>query len=169
MNLNAEPIIGKARTLVLGVGNILLQDEGVGVRVVEHLQQHYSFADSVELLDGGTLGLDLINYLEELDNLLVLDAVNHGQSPGSFIRLVDDEIPALLQQKMSPHQIGLSDILSVARLRDMLPKQVVLLGVQPAAIQTGLELSPTVQACVGTLVEQVLQQLEAWGIGFQQQ
>ncbi len=153
------------QVLILGVGNILLQDEGIGVRVVEHLQAHYTFVDGVQLLDGGTLGLDLINYLEDLDYLLVLDAVNHGNPPGSIIRLVDNEIPALLNQKMSPHQIGLADIMSVAQLRDMMPRQVVLLGIQPASVQTGLELSPEVQPYVGTLAEQVLHQLEAWGVG----
>lgn len=152
------------QTLILGVGNILLQDEGVGVRVLEQLQQRYSFPDGVQLLDGGTMGLDLINYLENLDYLLVLDAVDSARPPGSILCLENDEIPALLQHKMSPHQIGLSDILSVARLRDMMPSHVVLIGIQPASLQTGLELSPDVAAHMDTLIDEVLKHLDAWGI-----
>lgn len=152
------------RTLILGVGNILLQDEGIGVRVLEQLQQRYSFPDEVQLLDGGTMGLDLINYLEDLDYLLVLDAVDHAHPPGAILRLENDEIPALLQHKMSPHQIGLSDILSVARLRDMMPSHVVLIGIQPASVQTGLSLSPDVAVHMERLIDAVLTQLEAWGV-----
>jgi hydrogenase maturation protease len=156
----------EAHTLVLGVGNILLQDEGVGVRVVEHLQHTYDFPDEVQVLDGGTMGMDLINFIEDLEHLLVIDAVDDGQPAGTILRLVDDEIPALLQRKMSPHQIGLSDILSVAKLRDRMPQHVVLIGIQPESLQTGLELSPRIQACMDELVAAVLRQLEEWEIPF---
>ncbi len=152
-----------SRALVLGVGNILLQDEGVGVRVVEHLQEHYIFPDEVQVLDGGTMGLDLLLYLEGVKHLLVVDAVDARRPPGSIIRLTDDEIPVLLGRKLSPHQIGLADLLSVAGLRDLTPQQVVLIGVQPAWLETGLDLSPTIQARLPSIVDMVLEEVKSWG------
>jgi hydrogenase maturation protease len=153
-----------AHTLVLGIGNILLQDEGVGVRAAEQIQQRYEIPEGVQVLDGGTMGLDLITCLEGVEQLLVIDAVQASEPPGSIIRLVNEEIPAFLGQKISPHQIGLSDILSVARLRDMLPERMVLLGIQPASLETSLALSPTIEARLDALVDAAMHELQAWGI-----
>jgi hydrogenase maturation protease len=151
------------RALVLGVGNILLQDEGVGVRVVEHLQENYTFPEEVQVLDGGTMGLDLLFYLEGVDRLLVIDAVDARQPPGTIVRLTDGQIPALLGRKLSPHQIGLADLLSVAGLRDLTPSQVVLIGVQPASLETELSLSPTIRAQLPSIIDMVTQELKRWG------
>jgi len=151
-------------TLVLGVGNILLQDEGIGVRVVERLNQTCSFSDEVQVLDGGTMGLDLIGFLDGVERLLVIDAVEAGRAPGELVRMVDEEIPSFLAHKISPHQVGLSDILSAARLLDILPRSVVLLGVQPASLQTGLELSAALSARVDDYVQAVINELHAWGV-----
>lgn len=151
------------RTLVLGVGNILLQDEGIGVRVVEHLKERYLFPEEVQVLDGGTMGLDLLYYLEGVDRLLVIDAVDAARPPGAIIRLAGDEIPVFLGRKLSPHQIGLADLLSVAELRDLSPRQAVLIGVQPASLETGLDLSPVVGAQVPAIVEAVLKEMATWG------
>jgi hydrogenase maturation protease len=152
-----------SQTLVLGVGNILLQDEGIGVRVVEHLNECYTFPEEVQVLDGGTMGLDLLYYLEGVDRLLVIDAVDAGRPPGTILRLTGDEIPALLGRKLSPHQIGLADLLSVAELRDLTPGQVVLIGVQPASLETGLDLSPAIRARVPAIVEMVIKEVIDWG------
>jgi hydrogenase maturation protease len=152
-----------SQTLVLGVGNILLQDEGVGVRVVEHLQQAYNFPEEVQVLDGGTMGLDLLHFLEGVERLLVVDAVDARRPPGTVVRLSDGEIPALLGRKLSPHQIGLADLLSVASLRDLAPRRAVLIGVQPAALETGLELSPAISAQLPLIVGMVLEELKRWG------
>jgi hydrogenase maturation protease len=152
-----------SQTLVLGVGNILLQDEGVGVRVVEQLREGYALPEEIQVLDGGTMGLDLLYYLEGVDRLLVIDAVDAGQSPGTIIRLTGDEIPALLGRKLSPHQIGLADLLSVAELRDLTPGQVILIGVQPASLETGLDLSPTIRARLPAIVEMVIKEVRNWG------
>jgi hydrogenase maturation protease len=92
-----------ARTLVLGLGNILMRDEGVGVRVVERLLEDCEFPPEVEVLDGGTLGLGLLPWVEEADRLLVIDAVDMGLEPGSTARLEGDEVPAFLGVKISPH------------------------------------------------------------------
>jgi hydrogenase maturation protease len=152
------------KTLVLGLGNILLSDEGVGVRVVERLQERYEFPPDVELLDGGTLGMDLLAYVEAADRLLVLDALDMGAEPGTLGHLEGEEVPAFLSIKISPHQMGLSDLLAAARLREVYPEEIVLLGVQPAVIDVGLELSPVVAAQVDALVDKAVAELHRWGI-----
>jgi hydrogenase maturation protease len=151
-------------TLVLGLGNILLRDEGVGVRVVERLQEQYRFPPGVQVVDGGTLGLDLMAYVEGADRLLVIDAVDAGAEPGTIAHLAGDEVPAFLSLKISPHQMGLSDLLAAARLRGIYPEEVVLWGVQPATIDVGLDLSPIVAAQVDVLVDHALAELHQWGV-----
>jgi hydrogenase maturation protease len=151
------------RTLLLGVGNILLSDEGVGVRVLERLVTAYDLPDEVLALDGGTLGLDLLHYLEGVQNLLIIDAVDMGKEPGSVIRLEGDEVPAFMSLKISPHQAGIPDLLFAAKLRDICPPNVVLWGVQPDSLEPGLDLSPHIEARVDELVGEVLDQLARWG------
>lgn len=152
------------KTLVLGLGNILLRDEGVGVQAVQRLLERFEFADDVQVLDGGTLGLDLLHYLEEADRLLIVDAVAAGNAPGTVSRFSGDEVPAFLGIKVSPHQMGLADLLAASRLRGTCPRELVLLGVEPEVIDTGLELSPSVASRMDALLEQVLAELSRWGV-----
>jgi hydrogenase maturation protease len=158
-------ILTTSKTLILGVGNLILSDEGIGVRVIQRLEQLYELPEEVEILDGGTLGLNLLYHLQGVGRLLLIDAVETGNAPGSLIRLEGEAVPEFLSVKMSPHQIGISDMLFAAKLVDLHPDEVVLLGVQPAVIETGLELSPAVGAQLQPLVGQVLAQLEQWGVG----
>lgn len=151
------------RTLILGVGNLLLSDEGVGVHVLERLAAIYDMPKGVQTLDGGTLGLDLLYYLEGVENLLIIDAVEMGKQPGTLLRLEGDEVPSFLSIKMSPHQIGIPDMLFAARLKDLYPRNVVLWGVQPGVLDTGLNLSPPVAAQVDVLVENAVKELAQWG------
>ena len=151
------------KTLILGVGNLLLSDEGVGVHVIRRLTEKYNLPEEVQILDGGTLGLDLLYHLEGVKNLLLVDAVEMGKEPGNLVRLEDDEVPSFLSMKMSPHQIGIPDMLVAAKLKDMYPENVVLWGMQPASLEVGLELSPIAEAQVDTLVSEIIQQLETWG------
>jgi hydrogenase maturation protease len=152
------------KTLVLGLGNILLSDEGVGVRVVERLQALYEFPEQVRILDGGTLGLDLLPYVGDADRLLVVDAVEMGAVPGTLVHLEGEKIPSVFGPKLSPHQVGFADLLDAARLTDSLPEERVLLGCQPASLKVGLELSPAVEAQVELLVERAITELLGWGI-----
>jgi len=157
-------MIAKTKTLILGVGNLLLSDEGVGVRVIEQLQKEYALPEEVHILDGGTMGLDLLYHLEGVRRLLIIDAVETGKEPGTLIRMTGDEVPAFLSLKISPHQIGVPDMLFAAKLKDMYPDEVVLLGVQPGLIETGLNLSPPVAARVAPLIAQAVKELERWGL-----
>jgi len=155
-------------TLVLGLGNILLRDEGVGVRVVERLLEQYDFPEGVRVMDGGTLGLDLLPFLEEASRLLVIDAVQARKPPGTLVRLVGDEIPIFLDaSKVSPHQEGLQDLLAVAVLKGYLPDEVVFWGAQIASLGVGLDLSEAVAEQVDALAEKVLAELAQWGIDAQ--
>ncbi len=130
------------KTLVLGLGNILLRDEGVGVRVIERLQALYDFPPEVQVLDGGTMALDLLPYVEDSARLLVIDALEMGAAPGTIARLEGNEVPAFLSIKISPHQMGLADILAAARLRDLYPQELVLWGVQPGRWTPGWRYPP---------------------------
>lgn len=149
---------------MLGVGNLLLSDDGVGVHTIRHLQEVAQLPGEVQVLDGGTMGLDLLHYLEGVSHLLIVDAVEMDQPPGTLERLVGDQVPAYLSLKMSPHEIGLPDMLFAAKLRDLYPAEVVVWGVQPATTEVGLDLSPPVAARLDVLVEKVLEELARWGI-----
>jgi len=157
------PPAGQGPILVLGIGNLVMSDDGVGVRVVQNLAERYRFPERVELLDGGTLGLDLLPRLEGVTYLMVIDAVETGGPPGTLVRLTGGDIPVALETKVSPHQMGLKDLLSVACLQGFAPDEMVLLGVQPAIIEMGLELSGEVAGQVPELERQVVSQLDAWG------
>lgn len=152
--------------LVLGVGNILMQDEGIGVRTLEWLQAHCA-SPEVKMIDGGTMGLDLLHYLEGVDHLLILDAIEAGKTPAEIITLSGDEVPAFLSMKVSPHQIGVQDLLATSQLMGYTPPEVVILGVQPAQLKVGLEMSPAVAAQVVPLARLAVAQLEAWGYSLQ--
>jgi hydrogenase maturation protease len=157
-----------AETLVLGLGNILLGDEGVGVRVIERLLEQVELPEGVRVLDGGTLGLDLLPYLEDAARLLVVDAAQARKPAGTLIRLTGREIPIFLDaSKVSPHQEGLQDLLAVAAFKGYLPEEVVFLGVQVGSLGVSLELSPAVAAQVDPMVERVLEELDRWGIEFE--
>lgn len=150
--------------LVLGIGNTVMSDDGVGVKVIELLQREHAFPPSVELIDGGTLGLDLLPLLEGRSHLIMVDAVDSGQAPGTCVRLTGDELPVALETKVSPHQMGLKDLLAVARLMGQLPPEMVLIGVQPGSIDIGLELTPEVAAQVEPMKAAVLRELGSIGV-----
>ena len=150
--------------LVLGIGNLLMADDGVGVRVAQGLSSRYSFPDGVTVLDGGTLGLDLLPRLEGVERLLVVDAVETGENPGTLVRLTGDEIPFALETKVSPHQMGLKDLLTVAALQGHVPLEMVLWGVQPASIELDMALTAAVAETLHVLQEKVLEELAVWGV-----
>ncbi len=150
--------------LVLGIGNLVMSDDGIGVRVIQLLTERYRFPAGVTLLDGGTLGLDLLPHLEGVERLLVIDAVDTGTAPGSLARLAGDDVPIVLETKVSLHQMGLKDLLAVATLQGFDPCEMVLWGVQPEMIEMGMELSPAVSAQIEPLMQNVLRELDGWGV-----
>lgn len=151
------------KTLVLGVGNKLMSDEGVGVHVIERLAEKYKLPAEVQVLDGGTLGLDLLYYLEGIENLLLVDAAETGKEAGMMIRLQDEQVPAFMSIKISPHQMGVPDMLAAAKLKDVYPKRLVLWGIQPELITLGLDLSPVLASKVELLADKLADELRTWG------
>ena len=128
-------------TLVLGLGNVLLSDEGVGVRIAEALEAAHALPDDVDVLDGGTSGMDLLDSIADRDCLIVADAVNAAGPAGRVIRLEGEDIRMLFETRFSPHQLGLSDLLAALRLAGRAPRRVVVVGVVPEHLGLGTDLS----------------------------
>jgi len=148
----------RAPTLILGVGNILLGDEGVGVRVVETLHDK-DLPEGVEVLDGGTASLDLLNSLADREKVIVIDAVQGGCEPGSIYRFTPDDVETPYEHATSLHQVGLLETLAIARQLGCTPREVIILGVEPASLEYGLGLSAQVAAAVPRAIDMVLAEL----------
>ena len=159
------PIPGAATSpvLVLGLGNILMQDEGIGVRVIEQLHKDFEFPEQVEVLDGGTAGMALYEHVVDREHLIVIDAVKTGRPPGTVVTLQDEEVPAFLQNKVSPHQLALSDILATLTIAGEKVPNVMVMGVEPLSLQVGLEMSEVVAGKIKLLVKRVVEHLRSMG------
>jgi hydrogenase maturation protease len=152
------------RILVLGIGNLLLGDEAVGVRIVEALEERYTLPCHVEVLDGGTSGMELLDVMAARDHLIVTDAVLTGAAPGSIAVLHDEEIPAFFSRKVSPHQLGLCDVLMALKLTDEFPRRLTLVGVVPSSLEPGIRLTPVVSAAIEPALAEVLTALAESGV-----
>lgn len=152
------------KAVVLGVGNIIRADEGVGVRVVEALQRDYLLPPGVIAIDGGTSSMEMLEELSHLDLLVVIDAVNDGKPPGTLVALSGDAVPVFFRRNLSPHGIGLSDVLAALELLGAEPRETIVLGVQPLSLDLGMELTPTVAARVPELVAQTVEILTQRGL-----
>lgn len=151
------------RVLVLGIGNLLNADEGVGVHAVRALQaEHGDRYPQVSFLDGGTLGLNLLPLVEDASHLLLLDCVSAGQPGGTIVELAKDEIPIYSGVKMSQHQTTFQEVLGLALLRGRLPEHLHLIGVQPVSLAIGTDLTPQVQAVLPDMVGRASARLDNW-------
>ena len=155
-------VVKPSGTVVIGLGNPLMGDDGVGLAVLERLRG-FEFDPPVELVDGGTWGLNLLPVLEDAERVLLIDAINTGATPGTIVVLERDALPRYLSTKVSPHQVDLQDVLALAELRGKLPEMTVAIGVQPERVEMITELSPAVERGVDLLVAAVLSRLEEWG------
>ena len=149
---------------VVGLGNLILSDEGVGVHVVRRLDEAYSFPDDVVLIDGGTSAIDLLDQLVEAEHIIFIDAAQTGGSPGSIVALQGARLPVWFRERMSPHQIGLADLLATLSLMDHTPQSVVLIGIEPQSMELGTELTPQIDAAADEALAKVLEQLAALGV-----
>jgi hydrogenase maturation protease len=152
------------RVVILGVGNILLTDEGVGVHAVNRLVERYDLPAEVEVIDGGTSGMDCLDQIAGVDHLLIADAMRSGKEPGTITRLSDDQIQAFFKTRISPHQVGLSDVLATLNLHGLMPAHIVLIGVEPRSFATAMALSPDIQARLPQVVEGLVAELAAVGL-----
>jgi hydrogenase maturation protease len=153
----------RAPLLVMGLGNILMEDEGVGVAVIERLRERYRLPDTVELLDGGTSGMALLDDLRLRERLIVVDAVRTGEPAGSIVVLKGAQVPAFFRSRISPHQLALSDVLAVLTLTGEIPPEVTVIGVEPASLTTHLGLSDLVAGRLEALTTRVVMEISAMG------
>ena len=155
-----------APVTVLGIGNVILRDEGFGVRVVEYLAAQYDFPDEVQLVDGGTLGIELTQYVTGTDKLLIIDSINGGAQPGTVFRFADDEIRAHFATKLSAHEVGIQDVLTMLELTGRRIPHTVVIGAQPYDIGAGVGLSERMQKLLPAMAAHALCELTAWGIDY---
>jgi hydrogenase maturation protease len=158
----------KPRVVVIGLGNPLMRDDGLGLAVLAELRSRYALPDAVELVDGGTGGMNLLPIIEDAADLILIDAIEADQPAGTFVRLEVHRLPRYLATKISPHQVDLRDVLGLAELRGTLPPTTVALGLQPESIELRNSLSGPVRRGVSALADEVVLELARRGHPLQQ-
>jgi hydrogenase maturation protease len=152
--------------LVLGLGNLLCGDDGLGVVAVHLLTRRYQAPEGVFVLDGGTLGLSLLPYLEDARDAILVDAIRADGPPGTLVRLEGDDVAPALASRLSVHQVGVADLLDGARWRERYPSRLVLIGLVPETLELGLARSPAVEAALPALVDRIVIEALRLGYGF---
>lgn len=147
----------RPKTLILGVGNILLSDEGIGVRVIEYLQRQ-NIPEGVELVDGGTAGADLIDVLAERERVVVVDAIQSNEPAGTILRLTPDDLKLQEDTPLSLHDLDIPQTLEMTKMLGCAPAKVICFGVVPECIKPGMGLSATVSPLVPRIAELVLEE-----------
>jgi hydrogenase maturation protease len=150
--------------LILGLGNVLCSDDGLGVAAVHRLLDSYEASDGVRILDGGTLGLSLLPYLEDAERVILVDAVRDDAAPGSFVRMTGEDVAPAVTSRLSVHQIGVVDLLDGARWLGRMPKTLILLGLVPESLELSLTRTASVERHLPELVERIA--AEARELGF---
>jgi hydrogenase maturation protease len=148
-------------TVVIGVGNTILSDDGIGVHAARRLQDDPRLPAGVSILDGGTMGLELGPFVSDASRVLILDAVNTGETPGALTRMTGRDLLGTPRGR-SVHQLGVADLIATLALASTGPQDIVVLGLQPANTDWGTTLSPEVEAALGGLVDAALAQLKLW-------
>ncbi len=149
---------------ILGLGNILLRDEGVGVHTINKIREEWSFSPAVEIIDGGTLGLDLLPYFEKYSKILIIDAVDFGKEAGHIGLLKDEDVLKPFSKKLSVHHVGLGDIFFACQLVGMKPAEIIIIGIQPKSIDIGLEITEEISRKMPDLIKIAIENLENWDI-----
>ena len=152
----------ESKITILGIGNTLFSDEGVGIHLLPLLEEALKEVDQVEIIEGLTDGMRLLGPVEEAENLIIIDAINAGKEGGTIISLVGEEIPAYFGIKMSIHQLGFQEVLLAAKMRERYPKQIVMFGMQPTSLELGVELTETNRQKLGELANAVIEQVHNW-------
>jgi len=150
--------------LVLGLGNPIMGDDGVGILALERFREAFECEERVELMDGGTWGMNLLPYIESAGRLLLVDAIHGGVGAGEDVVVAGPDLPRVLAQKLSAHQVDLVDVLALCQLRGTLPEHTIALGVEPARIEMRAELTPEVARGVERLPGRMAGQLREWGV-----
>lgn len=157
-------MIQAGEVLVLGLGNLLHSDDGLGIHAIQRLQKDPRVSAHVTLLDGGTQGLGLISHISGFPKLLVIDAIDVGEAPGTLIRFEGKALDGL-PGKASVHQVGFADLMIAMNLLGDAPEEMVVLGAQPLSTGWSAELTEVVAGAMDGLVDMVVRQLGEWGGG----
>lgn len=152
-----------ARVVVLGLGNPIMGDDGLGLAALARLQEQYAVPPHVELVDGGTWGMNLLPMIEDATELLLIDAIRTGAEPGTVQELGRAELPRYLAHKLSPHQIDLKEVLALAELRGTLPPVITAIGAEPDRVEMSAILTPVLEASVDEVAARVARRLASWG------
>lgn len=152
------------KPLILGIGNILLGDEGIGVRAVQILENLPEFQPHFDIVDGGTCGMELLDCMANREHLFIIDAILANKKAGEVIVLKDEQVPTFFSRKISPHQLGLCDVLSALVLTDEFPKNLCLIGVQPDSLEPVIGLSQTAKNALPVIFQQLAEQIDAYGL-----
>lgn len=150
--------------VLLGVGNILLTDEGFGVHVVNQLREDYVFNPPITILDGGTMGMELLTYMRGMTKLLLVDAINGGDAPGTVYEFPHEEMNSYFTEAISVHEVGMQDILRIRAIQEDPLEDAVVIGVEPESLEIGFEPSAPVQRALPEVKERVLHVLQEWGV-----
>ena len=150
--------------VALGVGNILLTDEGLGVHVVEDLKANYTFTPQISLIDGGTMGMELLTYMRGMKKILLIDAVNGGEAPGTIYEFPHRELEQYFTDHISVHEVGMQDILRIRAIQENPLEDAIVIGVEPESLDVGFEPSAPVQKALPEVKERVLRVLREWGV-----
>ena len=150
--------------VVLGVGNILLTDEGLGVHVVKELKENYNFTPEISLIDGGTMGMELLTYMRGMKRILLIDAINGGEAPGTVYEFPHRELEQYFTEHISVHEVGMQDILRIRAIQENPLEDAIVIGVEPESLEIGFESSAPVQAVLPEVKERVLRVLRNWGV-----
>jgi hydrogenase maturation protease len=153
----------KQKLLVLGVGNLLCGDDGAGACAVAMLQEGWDAPEGVEFVEGGTLGLSLLHFIEDCEAAIIVDAVRADSPPGTLLRLEGNDVLPAVRLRLSPHQVGVADLLDAARLRGYLPEPLILLGVVPGDISVGIERTPEVEGALPGLLRATVEEVQRLG------
>ncbi|MFA4918653.1 MAG: HyaD/HybD family hydrogenase maturation endopeptidase [Thermodesulfovibrionales bacterium] len=149
----------KKPVLILGIGNLILKDEGFGVHVVRQMAD-IPLPDNVELMDGGTMGIDLLYYIEGRKKVVVIDVVDAGSPPGTLYRFTDKNIEYHKEMLRSAHEIDFAYILKMAEQLGTIPDEVVFIGITPREIEPGVGLTPVLEEKIPQVIELVMKELK---------
>jgi len=154
------------KTVVIGIGNALLSDEGLGVRAVDAIKPFYTTDKSIEFIDGGTLSFTLINFFDNSDNLIIIDATNLRADPGTIQIFIADDVTQFLNtyKPNAVHDVNLFDVLTTARLMNRYPKNIALIAVQPKTMSWGTCLTEAVQSALPQVNRHVSDLFDQWDV-----
>jgi len=151
------------KALVLGIGNLLIGDEGVGCLTVEELSRRYTLPPSVECVDGGTAGFELLSMIDGKDQVILIDALRNDMAPGTVVMVEGEHVPKAFLARTTPHQLGICDVLAAAQLCETMPEHLTLYGIEPKQMEVGIGLTPEVEAGMEKIINAVVDQLRHYG------